>query len=286
VNPSILKETPPWEWPPSARETIKNVLRDHSADPSDRTDAAQLAGDLIVMDDDMADLLLATVASAGEPDELRAMAAISLGPALEDADVQGYDDDLSTPAVSEEKFLQIRETLRSLYADQSVSKDVRRRALEASVRAPEEWHRDAILEAAASDDEEWKLTAAFGMRWIDGFEDEILEMLESPNPEIYYEAIQAAGNREVEGAWPHVATVLVSPEIDKVLLLAAIEAAPSVNREEAQPLLRELLDHEDEDIAEAASEALTMAQFDPSELEGEEDDDLLSGEEDEEDDRP
>jgi hypothetical protein len=273
MTPSDLAEIPSWEWPPNAGETLKEALRQTGTDPEDRAQAANLGGDLVVMDDEMADLLLAILINPDEPEDVRANAAIALGPALEEADTQGYDedDDDFVPSISEEKFVQIRATLQDLYADQNLPKQVRRRILEASVRATEDWHDEAVKAAAASDDEEWKLTATFAMRFVPGFEDEILEMLESSNPEIYYEAIQAAGNREVEGAWPHIFRVLTSQTKDKALLLAAIEAAPWVNREEAQGLLVVLLDHKDEDIAGAASEALAMAELDHSQFDSEAD---------------
>jgi len=56
----------------------------------------------------------------------------------------------------------------------------------------------------------------------------------------------------------------------KALLLAAIEAAPSVDPARAPELLGELLDSEDEEIVEAVHEALAMAKG-LSETEGEED---------------
>lgn len=283
---SILKDTPPWQWPPDARETLKAALRQESGKKADKITAAGLAGDLLVMDDEMADLLMGIVSDSAASDELRAMAAISLGPALEDAEIQGYDDEdpLANPAVSEGKFQQICETLQLLYADESLPKEVRRRVLEASIRSPQEWHQEAVAAAAVSEDEEWKLTAAFAMRWIPGFEDEILEMLESSNPEIYYEAIQAAGNQEVEGAWPHIISVLESPDVDKTLLIAAIEAAPYVNREEAKAALADLLDHEDEEIADAAMEAMEVTNFDPDAPDDDEFADDFDGDEDEDED--
>jgi hypothetical protein len=51
--------------------------------------------------------------------------------------------------------------------------------LEASVRAPQDWHLDAIREAYSSTDEAWSLTAVFCMRFVRGFNEQILEALES-----------------------------------------------------------------------------------------------------------
>ena len=82
----ILLDTPPWEWPRNAGKILHRILIDRQAAESDRTDAAALAGDLIVVNDEIAESLLAIMGSPGEPERLRAAAAIALGPALEQAD--------------------------------------------------------------------------------------------------------------------------------------------------------------------------------------------------------
>jgi HEAT repeat protein len=146
--------------------------------------------------------------------------------------------------------------------------------LEASVRAPQEWHPDAIRAAYSSEDEAWRLTAVFCMRYVRGFDAQILEALESENPDIHYEAVCAAGNWGVEAAWPRIAALVVSGETDKPLRLAAIEAVASIRPQEAPEILEDLTDSEDEDIVEAAYEALAMAegQSDESDEEDEDDD--------------
>jgi hypothetical protein len=62
--------------------------------------------------------------------------------------------------------------------------------LEASVLTPETWHQDAIRYAYSSGDKEWMLTAVFSMRWVRGFDDQILAALKSADPEIHYEAVK------------------------------------------------------------------------------------------------
>lgn len=267
-----LQNTPPWEWPANAGKTLIRILRDRRSAVSDRITAADLAGDLVVMNNRMADLLLSIVQSAGEPEQLRATAATSLGPALDEADTDGYDDGIGEPSVSRMMFQRIKEALRRIYFDDRVPKQVRRRVLEASVRSPRGWHRDAVRAAYFSDDEDWKLTAVFCMRWIRGFDKQILEMLESRNPDIHYEAVCAAGNWPVDAAWPHVAALIASEATEKSLLLAAIEAAASIRPREAGGILAELADSEDEEIAEAVSDALAMAEPDFDEDDDMEDD--------------
>jgi hypothetical protein len=97
------------------------------------------------------------------------------------------------------------------------------RILEASVRAPQSWHPAAVRAAYASDDRAWRLTGVLCMRYVRGFDAQILEALGSEDPDMHYEAVCAAGAWEVDAAWPHIAALVTSGETDKPLLLAAIE---------------------------------------------------------------
>lgn len=254
-----LKDTPPWEWPEGAARIFLGILRDDQADESDRFLAAELAGDFTVINDELADALLSIVCSGREAENLRGRAAISLGPALEHADIDGFEDP-DDVVINEQTVRRIQETLRELYMGAEVPKDVRRRILEASVRAPQDWHQDAIRAAYSSDDEDWRLTAVFCMRFVRGFNEQILESLDSKNPDIQYQAVCAAGNWEVDAAWSHIAGLVTSEDTDKPLLLAAIEAAASVHPQEAPGILFGLTGSADEDIAEAAYEALALAE--------------------------
>ena len=125
--------------------TLRKILVDQRANESDRLIAAELAGDFTVINDDLADTLLTVVCSADEPDQLRARAAISLGPVLEQAETDGFEDPDDVP-ITERTFRNIQDSLEKLYLDNSTPKEVRRRSLEASVRAPQTWHQDAIRE--------------------------------------------------------------------------------------------------------------------------------------------
>jgi len=121
---------------------------------------------------------------------VRGRAVISLGPILEHADTQGFEDADDLP-ITEPAFHRLQESLRKLYRDANVPKEVRRRILEASVRAPQDWHEDAIRVAYSSGDEVWRLTAVFCMRFVRGFEEQILEALDTEKPDIHYEAVVA-----------------------------------------------------------------------------------------------
>ena len=106
--------------------------------------------------------------------------------------MQGFADPDDVP-VAERTFHRIGESLRKLYMDAGVPEEVRRRILEASVRAPEDWHEEAVRAAYGSDDDAWRLTAVFCMRFVRGFDEQIVEALDSENPDIHYEAVCAAG---------------------------------------------------------------------------------------------
>lgn len=265
-----LIDTPPWDWPRDAGELFRKVLTDGRAQESDRLVAAELAGDFTVINDDLADTLMAILGNADEPEKLRASAAISLGPILEQADTDGFDDPDDVP-ISERTFRNIQNTFQRLYLDDNNPKEVRRRILEASVRAPEGWHQNAIRTAYSREDKEWMLTAVFSMRWIRGFDNQILDALKSDDPEIRCEAVCAAGSWELDAAWPDIVALLNDAGTPKPLLLASIGAAPSIRPAEAAEILIDLADSEDEEVAEAAHEALAMSEPMPDEADDEND---------------
>jgi uncharacterized protein (UPF0147 family) len=275
-----LLDIPPWEWPSDAGEVIFETLTNRKARESDRLIAAELASNIVVMDDEVAEALLDIVSSADEAEALRARAAIALGPVLELGDWELMDDEFDDPdgvPITLESFRHLREALHKLYRDERNPREVRRRILEASVRSPQEWHSDAIKAAYASPDPKWKLTAVFAMGYVLGFEDQILEALESADADIHLEAVRAAGRHEVDEAWPHVVDLVNKRGIPKPLLLTAIQAVGSIRPKEAGEVLFELANSPDEEIAEAAEEAISMAdamsEDSPDEDEDEDDED-------------
>jgi hypothetical protein len=95
------------------------------------------------------------------------------------------------------------------------------------------------------------------MRRVPDFDREIVEALESSQPLVRLQAVRAAGEHEVEDAWPHVRAILEARTRDKELLLAAIMAAGSIKLDEAEELFADL-DDSDEEIAAAIAEALAI----------------------------
>jgi hypothetical protein len=272
MNLRTLKDLPPWDWPEGTGKALLGILRDDRPSASDLLLATELAGDFTVINDELVDALLSILRSGDRPEEVRGGAAISLGPVLEHVDTEGFEDPDDLP-ITERTFRRIQESLRKLYVDANVPRDVRRRILEASVRAPQDWHPDGIRAAYASDDEVWRLTAVFCMRFVRGFGAQILEALDSANPDVHYEAVIAAGNWEVDAAWSHVAALVTSAKTEKSLLLAAIDAVASIRPRDAPELLADLADSDDEDIADAVREALATAEGPSAEDDNDERDD-------------
>ena len=87
---------------------------------------------------------------------------------------------------------------------------------------------------------------------------ETLASLRSADPEIHFQAVVAAGNKELDAAWPHIIALIENAGTEKDLQIAAIEAIGQIRPEEAREILVELADSEDEDIAAAADEALSF----------------------------
>jgi hypothetical protein len=113
MNIKALKDIPPWQWPKDAAKIILGVLLNDQADASDRLLAAELGGDFTVINDDLAAALLAILSNPRESEASRGRAAISLGPALEYADIDGFEDPDDAP-ITEPMFLKIRKMLQKL----------------------------------------------------------------------------------------------------------------------------------------------------------------------------
>ncbi len=271
----LLYNTPSWEWPASAANLFLLALQDSDRDEAERLLAAEMAGDFVVINDDLAGALLDIVEDNSESEKLRARAVISFGVALEyiDIDLDGFDEvaEYDEFAVTEQIYQRILKSLQKLYFDGTVPELVRRRILEASVRNPQAWHHGAVRAAYQSQEKNWIVSALFCMAYIKGFQQEILEALQSRIPEIKYEAIRAAGNWGITDAWSDICEVLTDQSANKGLLLAAIDASVGIEHHEAIAALEKLLDNSsDEDVIAAAHESLAMLELD---FDGDDDDD-------------
>ncbi len=105
--------------------------------------------------------------------------------------------------------------------------------------------------------------------------------MDSPDPRIPDEAVNAAGTWELDAAWPRVVALVKASTTPKHLLLAAIEAVGNIRPQEAEGILLDLADSCDKEIAEAAGEAIAMAramsrEADEDEEEKDEDEDWIN----------
>jgi hypothetical protein len=281
-----MRDSPPWEWPKSAGRTFLKILTDRRANPEDRRVATELAGDFTVVNDDICNGLLGVLTDPAEDTELRATAAISFGAVLDQGWTFGFEDPDEVP-IDEPTFLRIQAELKRLCLDPETPVLIRRRALEASVRAPEDWHPEFIANVYASGERDWVLTAVFAMRYVKGFEKQIVESLSNPDKDIHYEAVRAAGAQEVAAARDHVVELVEDSSTPKELLLAAIEAVGSIAPAEADEILGRLESSSDEDISGAADEAISGAALRlEMAREGDEDEDEVYFDDDEEEESP
>ena len=234
---------------------LLNMLK--SADEEARADAREEL--TLQMSDEIAHAFL-EIAKGSQDDRVRADTIIGLGPVIEEAGLDYADsdsDDLGDmgPGVARATLETIQRELRAIFEDESQPKLVRRSALEALVRDPQQWHADAIRKLAASDDPEWRITGVFAMGYVPGFESDIMTSMQTSEGALLYEAVRAAGRAEITEAVPHLRTIAVDERADAGLRAAAIEALPYVD-DEADELLEQLADHENEEIASAAEFAL------------------------------
>lgn len=250
----IPPENRPSGWPEDARGMLLDVLRDERATESDLYIAGRLLCGIPRVDDCWVQGLLSVLQNGTQTERARASAAVPLGPVLEAANGEGFDD--GHAPVEEWLFYRTQDTLYAVYADTDAPAIVRRRALEAFAHAPEPRLEPAIRAAYAAD-ENWRITALRCMFFHDGFEKEILESLDSANLDIRSRAISAAGPAGLEEGWPYIRAILSDPSsVYKPLLLAAIDSIGHIRPEEAQGLLEDLVSSGDEDIARAANRAM------------------------------
>ncbi|HEY4002386.1 MAG TPA: SEC-C metal-binding domain-containing protein [Candidatus Xenobia bacterium] len=98
--------------------------------------------------------------------------------------------------------------------------------------------------------------AAFAMQFQDGYEDLVLQALQSTDEEILRWGAAAAVR--VPEAWDAVVPLATGPDTPKLVRMAAIESVANLRPDEAEALLDPLQEHEDEDVAEAAYEAIGL----------------------------
>ncbi len=155
----------------------------------------------------------------------------------------------------------VLEALIQKVQDTGEDLDVRRRALEAIAYVDEPHIRDLIEAAYYHHDTRMQASALFAMgrsantQWGPL----VLAELESPEPELRYEAALAAGELELLDAIPTLRLLVEDEDMD--VRLAAIEALGRIGGPEAERILLQLADAGDESVSLAAEEALDELRF-------------------------
>ncbi len=250
----FLENNPPWDWPENADQIILKVLQNPSATSEDRLLAAEMAGDSVVVNKALIDALLEIINSADEAEEFRSVCTMALGPVLELLDIDELDDDQQLHDCA----MLIPTILQPLHFDENAPDLLRRRALEASVRYEQEWHTGAITTAFNSDQIPWRRTAVFAMRFVPGFENQIMEALESDDEDTEFQAVCAADVWSIEAAWHHVLNLVCAADTEKFLRMAAIDAMASIRPHETAGVLLELDEFEDDDLVNQVHEVVAM----------------------------
>lgn len=142
---------------------------------------------------------------------------------------------------------------------------VRRRALESVGFSSREEAVPLIEKAYQQKDTGWVASALFAMgRSMDSrWEKEVMGNLNSPDPELSFEAIRAAGKMEIQAARPRLLKMLSSyDELDEDVRGAVIWSLSEIGGEGVRKKLETLLERlDDEDEAEYLEEALENLEF-------------------------
>lgn len=250
----ILELLETGECPRESRPALLEILG--GGDPDMKLRALEFTAELIE-GDEMAERHLDLVEDSEEHTDVRARAAVALGPALELCDWGDWERPYDPPPLSRRFFDEMQDRFEKLHRSASVPKLVRRRILESSVRAPRAWHRGAVRAAWCGDDLEWRKTAVFAMGRLAGFEEMLGEALEADDERLVCEALRAAGGREdVPGAVETAMARARNAEASTDCRLAAIEGLRFVDSHEAYNLLERLARSADECVAGTAAWAL------------------------------
>lgn len=155
-----------------------------------------------------------------------------------------------------ERAERIRMLLRDVFYDESEAIEVRRRALESIAYYDHADTREMIRTAYDEATHEMRVSAIFAMgRSADPvWREIILAELDSPSPEIRFEAARAGGELELKEAVPALLDLLLDP--DREIQEAAIWALGQIGGQRAKQALTLLIQGDDPDLADAAEDAM------------------------------
>ncbi len=149
--------------------------------------------------------------------------------------------------------------------DESVAVDLQRRALEAISFSSREEVSRLILAAYEKVEKDWKATALFSMgrsanqQWAPY----VLRNLDSDEPDLQFEAIQAAGEMYLEDALPKIQEIAEKgEELDQLVRMAIARSLENIGGVESIAILNRLLEWaEDDEEIEVIEQAIEYASF-------------------------
>lgn len=166
--------------------------------------------------------------------------------------------------IPENLLHRIEEKLLQLTMDAGEAKLLRRRALEAMGFSSRPEINNLIRAAYNNDDPEWLVTALFAMGrsanaiWIPS----VMDMLDSDNEEVLFEAVRAAGELEAAIARKRLLRIVRKQPEGSEIRMAGIWALSKIGGEKVRDTLEALLESsEDDDEIDLLEDALENLQF-------------------------
>lgn len=166
--------------------------------------------------------------------------------------------------IPEHDLHRIEEKLLAITANQAEAKLLRRRALEAMGYSSRPEVKNLIREAYLNNDTEWLVTALFAMGrsantvWIPF----VLDMLDSENDEVLYEAVRAAGELEAPKARKPILNIIKTQPEGSEVRLAGIWSLSKIGGHKVRNTLEEMLEEsEDDEEIDILEDALENLEF-------------------------
>ncbi len=191
-----------------------------------------------------------------DPDvKVRSAAATALGQFIYVGELEEIPENL---------LHRIEEKLLQLTMDTGEPKLLRRRALEAMGFSSRPEINNLIRAAYNKDDPEWLVTALFAMgrsansTWIPS----VMDMLDSENQEVLFEAVRAAGELEAKVARKRLLRIVKTQPEGSEIRMAGIWALSKIGGEKVRDTLEAMLESsEDDDEIDLLEDALENLQF-------------------------
>ncbi len=195
---------------------------------------------------------LLKMAAEDKSAHVRAAAAAGLGAYLQEAEEDEHAIPQSKPIV---------DLLLARFRDPNEDLEVRRRALESVAFAGDERAHSAIQEAYDDGEQEMRVSALFAMgrSYDSSWTPIVVRELKSAVETVRYEAAVAAGELSATDALPHLIKMVQGPSIQ--VREAAIWSLGQIGGREARRVLEGALESDNEELQEAAEDALAELEF-------------------------